>query len=92
MVKTCLKCSRRIKDELGFPWQQNKNGKHLRFWDSKQAGRRAHLDVDRSRSGAELPPPLLLGWRRSRSSRLLSEGEPLWSLLPGERDLDKRWR
>lgn len=38
MVKTCLKCSQWIKDELGFPWQQNKNGKHLRFWDSKQAG------------------------------------------------------
>lgn len=47
-----------------------------------------HLDVDRSRSGAELL--LLLGWRRSRSSRLLSEGEPLRSLLPGERDLDEK--
>lgn len=50
--------------------------------------RGAHLDVDRSGSGAELL--LLPGWRRSRSSRLLSEGEPLWSLLPRERDLDKK--
>lgn len=52
------------------------------------SARWAHLDVDRSRSGAELL--LLLGWRRSRCSRLLSDGEPLWSLLPGERDLDKK--